>query len=228
MVAWLLSTVADGTQRHKGHRSVCAPPEILILARSLHLQLPQQISAHVGEEAVSFGGGIWRSENRDSLYCWAVICLTRIQLKNKESATYNMFRGVKEMHLLLFRPLTPSSWTYVVHRTVSVTLRGNHLFSEDPVSPSKGSTVFSSSGVVCFPSHIICNMCAHVDQGVRIFECPCFLEEMLLNVWTLFFPLDRLIRPAKQYINMAHEGWARIKLYIYIYIMALYGKNKGP
>ncbi len=58
MAAWLLSVVADGNQRHPGQRSVCAPPAILVLGGWLHLHLPQQISAHVGEEAALFGGGI--------------------------------------------------------------------------------------------------------------------------------------------------------------------------
>lgn len=58
MAAWLLSVVAHGTERHRGQCSVCAPPKILILGGRLHLHLPQQISAHVGEEAAVFGGGI--------------------------------------------------------------------------------------------------------------------------------------------------------------------------
>lgn len=51
MAAWLLSVAADGTQQHQGQSSVCAPPKILVLGGRLHLHLPQQISAHVGEEA---------------------------------------------------------------------------------------------------------------------------------------------------------------------------------
>lgn len=58
MAAWLLSVVADGTQRQRGQHSVCAPPKILVQGGRLHLHLPQQISTHVGEEAAVFGGGI--------------------------------------------------------------------------------------------------------------------------------------------------------------------------
>lgn len=57
MAAWLLSVVADGTQRHQGQRSVCAPPKILVLGGRLHPHLLRRISAHVGEEAAVFGGG---------------------------------------------------------------------------------------------------------------------------------------------------------------------------
>lgn len=56
MAAWLLSVVADGTQRHQGQRSVCAPPKILVLGGRLHPHLLRRISAHVGEEAAVFGG----------------------------------------------------------------------------------------------------------------------------------------------------------------------------
>lgn len=56
--AWLVSVVADGTKWHQGQLSVCALPKVLILGGRLHLHLPQQISAHVGEEAAEPGGGI--------------------------------------------------------------------------------------------------------------------------------------------------------------------------
>lgn len=75
LAAWLLPEVADGTQRHRRQRSVCAPPKILGPSGRLYLHLPLQISAHVGEEAAVFGGGMhFCSEQRQGFFCLLLNC----------------------------------------------------------------------------------------------------------------------------------------------------------
>lgn len=82
----LLSAVADGTQWYQGQCSVYAPPKILILGGRIHLHLSQQISAHVGEEAAVFGGGIqFCSQEVIAQRYLLVLCLARIQFQNPKN-----------------------------------------------------------------------------------------------------------------------------------------------
>lgn len=171
---WLLSAVADGTQRHEGQRYVYAPPKILILGGRLHLHLPQQISAHVAEEAAAFGREMhfWLQEVIEERYS---VILGEDKVRKTENQSVRRLWCIRKHHHVgpssfiataFFWTLTLSSWTYVGHRTVSVTLRENHLLFEHPVFWCVRIQCFLFLALcVCSLSLFICNMCGHVDPG---------------------------------------------------------------